>query len=213
MNTLYILGGPPRIAKTTIMSGIASNKTIPFITADAVEHGIRNVLTGEPHQMLRHVELSGSAEYKATITDGGQVKTFSKSGNESELTLQAVLGMLDYYGRNDQSVAVEGALFTPQTVHDLSVPNFAIKAAFVGFTNPNQADQIIAFARANPHDWINEWLRNDNHDETKLREWVTKQAHVSKKLKSDAEKLGYQFFDISTMSFEQYQTAVQHAYK
>ncbi|MGH7238591.1 MAG: hypothetical protein ACREHG_00845, partial [Candidatus Saccharimonadales bacterium] len=60
---------------------------------------LRNVLTGEPHQMLRHIELNGQAEYKASITEGGEMKPFSNKGTESELTLQAILGMIDYHGR------------------------------------------------------------------------------------------------------------------
>src|ERR1700683_5638494 len=102
MNTLYILGGPPRTAKTTIMLGLAPEKKIQIIATDAVEHGLRNVLTGEPHQMLRHIEFNGYAEHKTSITEGGERKAFSNKGAESELSLQAILGMLDYYGRNNE---------------------------------------------------------------------------------------------------------------
>ncbi len=74
MNMLYILGGPPRTAKTTIMSGLAKEKGIAFIAADAIEHGMRNMLTGEPHQMLKDIELTGNAEWKTSFTDGGRKK-------------------------------------------------------------------------------------------------------------------------------------------
>ncbi len=37
MNKLYLLGGPPRTAKTTIMSGLALDRHIAFIAADAIE--------------------------------------------------------------------------------------------------------------------------------------------------------------------------------
>lgn len=209
MNTLYILGGPPRTAKTTIMAGLAKEKGIAFIAADAVEHGIRNVLTGEPHQMLRDIEITGSAEWKASFTDGGERKPFSNKGTESELTLQAVTGMLDYYRRNKESVAFEGAAFTPEWIKSLRVADFIIRAAFVGFTNPSHADQILAFAKDNPQDWINVWLEKEGGDETKIREWVARQADRCDELKSEAEQLGYPFFDISTMPFEEYVTAAQ----
>jgi len=209
MNTLYLLGGPPRTAKTTIMSGLAKEKGIAFIAADAVEHGMRNVLTGEPHQMLRDIELTGSAEWKTSFTEGGERKPFSNKGTESELTLQAVIGMLDYYRRNKESVAFEGAAFTPEWVKTLKASEFTIRAAFVGFTNPAHADQILAFAKANPHDWINVWLEKDGGDETKIREWVAKQTEKCIELKAEAELLGYPFFDISTVPFEQYVNSAQ----
>src|ERR1039458_488935 len=210
MNTLYILGGPPRTGKTTIMSGLASERHIAFIAADAIEHGLRNVLTGEPHQMLRNIELSGSAEHKTSFTEGGERKPFSNKGTGSELTLQAIIGMLDYYRRNNESVAFEGAAFTPKWVKELTLGDFTIRAAFVGYTNPAHADVLIAHAKDNPHDWINVWLRNDNGDETKIREWVARQSKVCKNLKFEAELQGYPFFDIFAMPFEEYVTSVQN---
>ena len=209
MNTLYILGGPPRTAKTTIMSGLAKERGIAFVAADAVEHGMRNVLTGEPHQMLREIELSGSAEWKTSITEGGERKPFSNKGSESTLTLQAIIGMLDYYRRNNESVAFEGAAFTPRWVKNLELTDFIIKVAFVGFTSTAHADSVIEYAKRNPHDWINTWLENDNGDETKIREWISKQTEKCADLKSEAEELGYPFFDISTTPFEQYVASAQ----
>lgn len=210
MNTLYLLGGPPRTAKTTIMSGLAKEKGIAFIAADAVEHGMRNVLTGEPHQMLRDIELAGSAEWKTSFTEGGERKPFSNKGSESDLTLQAIIGMLDYYRRNNESVAFEGAAFTPKWVKDLTVSDFTIRAAFVGYTNPKHADSIITHAKANSHDWINVWLENDGGDETKVRDWVTRQSEKCVELKAQAEELGFPFFDVSNMPFDEYVTSVQH---
>ena len=209
MNTLYLLGGPPRTAKTTIMTGLISEKHVQFVAADAVEHGLRNVLTGEPHQMLRDIEISGSAEHKTSFIDGGQRKPFSNNGTESELTLQAVIGMLDYYRRNNESVAFEGAAFTPEWVENLKLEGFTIRAAFVGYTNPTHADKIIDHAKENPHDWINVWLEKENGDETKIREWVINQSIQCQKLKSAAELLGYPFFDISNVPFPEYIASVQ----
>lgn len=204
MSTLYILGGPSRTAKTTIMSGLASDRHITLIAADAVEHGLRNILTGDPHQMLRDIELTGSAEWRTSVTEGGERKTFFVKCSEPELTLQAVIGMIDYYRRNIESVAFEGAAFTPKWVKGLDSSDLTIRAAFVGYTNPDHADAVIAYAKANSHDWINAWLEKDNGDETKVREWVTKQSEKCLDLKSRAEELGYPFFDISAMPFEQY---------
>lgn len=210
MNTLYILGGPPRTTKTTIMSGLAKELGIAFIAADAVEHGMRNVFTGEPHQMLRNIEFTGSAEWKASITEGGERRPFTNNGTESELTLKAIIGMLDYYRRNNESVAFEGAAFTPEWVKNFRLSEFAIRAAFVGFTNPSHADQALAFAKDNPHDWINKWLESEGGDETKIREWVAKQSDQCAELKSEAERFGFPFFDISTAPFEQYIASAQN---
>lgn len=210
MNTIYILGGPPRTAKSTIMSNVASERHITYLAADAIEHGIRNILTNEPHQMLRGVEFTGIAEHKTSITEGGDKKTFSYKGTGSDLTLQAIVGMLDYYRRTSESVAFEGAVLTPKWAKGLNIGDYMVRAAFVGYTDPAHADTIIEYAKANPSDWINGWLNNDGGDETNVRAWVSEQSAKCIELKSQARELGYPFFDISTMPFEQYIVSAQH---
>ncbi len=206
---MYLLGGPPRTAKTTIMSAMVAERKIQFIPADAVEHGLRNVLTGEPHQMLRHIELNGQAEHKASITEDGKMKPFSNQGTESELTLQAIIGMIDYYRRNNTSIAFEGAAITPTWVSNLNIANLTIRAAFVGYTQPSHANSVIAYAKDNSDDWINDWLENEGGNETKIREWIAKQTDKCLSLKAQAEEYDYPFFDISTQPFEKYISSVQ----
>ena len=104
MEILYILGGPPRTAKTTIMTDISVEKRLPIIATDAINHGIRNVLTGQPNQMLRHVEFSGQAEHKTSVSAGGEMLPFSGNGIEADFTIKAIVGMLAYYRKNHNSV-------------------------------------------------------------------------------------------------------------
>lgn len=210
MNTLYLLGGPPRTAKSTIMSALTAERHVTFIPADAIAEGLRNVFTGMPAQMLRHIELSGSAEHKASITEGGERKPFANKGSEAELALQAMLGMVDYYGSKGSSVAFEGAAITPYWVAGLDITDLTVRAAFVGYTETSHADAIIAYAKQNPGDWINEWLASEKGDETNLRSWVAEQAVKCVNLKNQAEALNYPFFDISTQPFPAYVSAVQN---
>lgn len=210
MGTVYLIGGPPRTGKTTIMREVARRSDAQFVATDAVEHGFRNILTGKPHQMLRHIKLQGTAEHKTSISEGGDMKAFSNEGTESEMMLQIVEGMLDYYERNNDSIALEASDFSPEWVSGLSFENFEIRAAFVGYTDASHADAIITHAKQNPDDWINGWLKQEHGDETKIREWVTRQAEKCKQLQIDAENFGYPFFDVSTMPFEEYKRLTQN---
>jgi hypothetical protein len=208
MNTVYLLSGPPRTAKTTIMNSLIAETKVQLIAADAIEHGLRNVLTGQPHQMLRHIEISGTAEHKASLTEVGEQKPFANSGTESELVLQAVIGMLDYYRRNMESVAFEGTDFSPLWVSSLDIPGFIIKVAYVGYTDASHIEAVLAHAKNNEHDWINDWLQNEAGVEIKIRNWVKEQSVKCGQLKIEAESHGYPFFDISTQSFEDYKSSV-----
>lgn len=208
MNTLYLLSGPPRTAKTTIMNSLVTETKVQLIAADALEHGLRNVLTGEPHQMLRGIEINGFAEHKTSFTEVGERKPFTNKGTESELLLQAIVGMLDYYRRNKESAAFEGTEFYPTWVSSLDMPGFVIKAAFVGYTNASHIEPLLAHAQNNKHDWINEWLQQDGGDDTKIRAWVQKQTAKSQQLKLEAQSHGYPFFDISNQPFDSYKSSV-----
>lgn len=208
MSTIYIVSGPPRTGKTTIVHDLIAQTKVQAIAADALEHGLRNVLVGEPHQLLHDIEFSGTAEFKSSFTEIGGRKAFSKSGTESSLLLDMIIGMFDYYRRNNESVAMEGTEFSPQWLASLNIPDPTIRAAFVGYTDPSHADSVLAHARNNQHDWINEWLQQDEGDETNIREWIDKQAIKCQELKHEAGSLGYPFFDISGQSFEKYKTSV-----
>jgi hypothetical protein len=208
MNTLYLLSGPPRTAKTTIMNSLVAKTSVQLVAADALEHGLRNVLIGEPHQMLRAVEFSGSAEYKSSFTEVGERKSFSNSGTESTLLLEMIIGIFDYYRRNDESVALEGTEFSPQWISSLDLPDFTIKAAFVGYTDPSHAESILVHAQENEHDWINDWLQDEGGDDTKIRAWIKEQSIKCSQLKLEADSYGYPFFDISTQPFEDYKSSV-----
>jgi hypothetical protein len=204
MNHLYLLGGPPRTAKSTIMSGIAQEKGIPLIATDAVQEGLRNVFINDPYQMLRGIEFEGTAEYKTSIEGGGAKKHFKKHSTEADLTREAILGMLDHYARNNTSVAIEGSLITPLWAKELDTEEFIVHAAFAGYTQQSHAEAILAFARDNPDDWVAQWLRAGNGDETRIRAWVAKQSDQCKKLQNEAETNDFPFFDISTQPYKEY---------
>jgi hypothetical protein len=208
MNTIYLLNGPPRTAKSTIMNSLITTTKVQLIAGDALEHGLRNVLTGEPHQLLQEIEFSGTAEYKSSFTEIGERKPFSNSGTESTLLLQMIVGMLDYYRRNKESVAFEGTEFSPKWVYSLDVPGVVVKAAYVGYTNAQHIDSILSHAQKTEHDWINEWLQKDDGDDSNIRAWVQKTAQKCSELKSEAEAHGYPFFDISKQPFEDYKSSV-----
>jgi len=204
MNQLYLLGGPPRTAKSTIMARVVKEQGIPLISTDAVQAGLRNVFINDPYQMLRGIEFAGAAEYKSSIETGGDTRQFSKKSDEANLTREIILGMLDHYARNEMSVAIEGSLVTPEWATELDVVEFAVRAAFVGYKAPSHADSILAHARDNPKDWINQWLEIEHGDETRIRAWVAKQAVASKQLKIDADAAGYPFYDMSKRDFRAY---------
>lgn len=208
MNTVYILSGPPRVGKTTIMKNLVAATHVQLVAADAIEHGLRNVLTGEPHQLLRDITFQGTAERRISIAEGGEHKPFSNGGSEADLLIQFIEGMLDHYRRNKESVAFEGTDLLPNWAATLNIPGFTVKAAYVGCTDASHVEAVLSHARDNAHDWINDWIKAEGGDDTKIRAWVQSQAARCQQLKLDAERHGFPFFDVSKQSFESYTASV-----
>ena len=154
--------------------------------------------------MLRQIELRGLAEYKTSVTEGGEMKPYSNRGTEAELILEAVLGMLDYYERSETSVAFEGTVFTPDWVSNLQLANLTVRAAFVGYTDATHVEAMLKHAKNDPSDWLNQWLSDEGGDESTIRAWASKQVTMSKQIQKDAAEHGYPFFDISRYPFDDY---------
>lgn len=208
MNTVYILAGQPRAAKSTIMQGLIPKLGVSCVAADAIDAAIRNMLIGDSYQLLRTVEFTGQAEYKTSIATGGVMKPFSHKTTEIGLAHKALEGIIEHYVRHNTDIAIEGFL-TVAWVNSLKLPSYDVKAAFAGYTDISHADTIISHAKEVPHDWINEWIEKEDGDETAIREWITRVVNRSKQQKVEAEAHGYPFFDISTQPFQEYVASIQ----
>ncbi|MBP6962455.1 hypothetical protein KBB49_02880 [Candidatus Saccharibacteria bacterium] len=209
MNKLYLVGGPTRVGKSTIMEGLVKKHPMHLIATDAVQQAVRSLFVDDPFQILQSVEYRGYTKFKKF--GKGEVKeNFEKSGNEVELTQRALIGMLDHYRRNKLDVAMEGFHITPEWVSTISLKGYDVVPAFVGFNSADHTDNIVAHAKQNKHDWINEWLERHNNDVELLRKRLGEQAEINKKTAKKARELGYPYFDITSMPFEEYVETVQN---
>ncbi|MGZ6004963.1 MAG: hypothetical protein ACXWLH_02325 [Candidatus Saccharimonadales bacterium] len=209
MNNLYFLGGPPRVGKSVIMESVVREHPMQLIATDAIQHGFRNILINNPHQILKQVNISGTAELKKPNEPGAK-QEFSKTAHEQDFARAMILGMLDHYARNRMDVAVEGVIVTPEWVRSLNLADFSIRAAFVGYKDPNHVDAVIDFAKQNEADWINKWLSNEDGDKTSLRAWFAEQAKSNYEIAKSAEQYGFPYFDITEQPFDAYLATVKN---
>lgn len=205
---LYLLGGSNRAGKSTIANGLLENLHAPLIHTDSVIEGLRTMFTGDSaYKKIEEVAL----DVRGTIqrSKGDQLFQTSRVAQIDDLSRLTLLGMISYNYRNNMDLILEGSLITPEWVKSLNFPNYNIRAAFVGYTNPSHADFILKHAKQIPHDWINYRLKADGGSEEGVRAWITEQAEVNKKQAQTASELGYQYFDITQQPFDQYVRNVQ----
>ena len=101
---VYLLGGPPRIGKSTIMSKVMKEKAITLVSVDAIQEGVRALFYEDPFQILRDVAFSGEVEYFDRQTKTIQTKAASFKGDEQELARRSVIGFIDHYRRSLQDI-------------------------------------------------------------------------------------------------------------
>ncbi|MEI8339418.1 MAG: hypothetical protein WCF94_02015 [bacterium] len=184
MNKLYIIGGPGRCGKTTIMREFLDKKKVVAVSSDAVRAGFRYL------------------NKKVLQTN------YSVNEIDDELTWQMMVGIILYYNHKNISLVLEGVVFTPDRVKSLELSNLEVRAVFVGFVEDNHIDSIIEFAHENK-DWVYDNITKvNNGDDSEIRKMFKQDQENSKQSLLKAKEYGYSFFSIDNKPFEDYKKQV-----
>ncbi len=203
MGTLYLLGGLARSGKTTVFKEIVFKKPIISVTTDSLRASVRNVLLDEPYVTVEEIAFNGTARFRRPGSLEIVEKKFTSEANEDELTWKAVLGFINPYDRKDIDVFVEGIAITPERVSKLQLKNLTPRAAFLGFSDPHYIDTIIKHAHEQKN-WVYTVIQEHGGDESEVRRWFAESLEKNKELERMAKEHGYQYFDASSKSFEEY---------
>ncbi len=207
MSTLFIVGGPPRAGKTTIVGKFLEQNPMPSTSTDALRGAVRNALFDEPYVTVEELSFEGHVEFRRPGNKERIKKAFHSDVHEDELAWKAAVGLIDHYDRENQSLILEGMAFGPEQVRKLKLTNLAVKVLFVGYGTETHADRILEHAKDNPHDWVNEWLKETDGDETEIRDWVAKEVEKSNTNAQLAAEYGYGYFDVTSQPFDDHVNA------
>lgn len=214
MSNLYFLGGAPRTGKSTIVADMSKRHPLTVIATDAIAEAVRNMLTDDPFRILREIKIEGYVKYKDPETDKIHTKNLDEypqhgyPQHANHLVLRGILGMLDHYKAGKGDVLVEGCIFEPDWISRHPFEGFKVRAAFVGFSDEAQIDEIIQYAKSNESDWINDLLRRYDDKDAPVKERLNKYIESSLLTEKAAQARGYGYFDKSTMPFEEYRKSV-----
>jgi adenylate kinase family enzyme len=201
-HTVYFIGGPGRVGKTTVAEEILRRKHLVVISSDAIRAGIRKVLIDE-------VSFKGKAKFRRP----GDLRTheiaFTRARmTDDELAWIGVIGLLEGYDRKNRvDVLVEGIVVTPEQVHRLKLKNLVTRAAFIGYTNESHLASILAYSKKEK-DWVYKSIQDHGGSDAHLKPWARQEMAKSATMKKLAKKFGYKYFELSGQSFEQTTRAV-----
>lgn len=204
-HTLYVIGGPPRSGKTIIAHRLMRRKPLVLISTDATRSIIRSVFLGEGRVSVDRLSFRGTARFRRP----GSLKTHQVSfakvvRDEDALAWQGIKGAIQGYDRiNKIDLLVEGIAVTPERLARLKLKNLVLSPVFMGYSDVSHADSVLAYSKKN-RDWVYTWLKERKGDDSHVRAWVQKKVAYSRKIKKNAERLGYKYFDVTARPFEKH---------
>ncbi len=199
--TLYLIGGMARVGKSHVARAVIHRKRIATARTDIIRAAIRKAFTGESYIAIHDGYLRGAItfhrpgslkEHRLTIT--------RKHWDENEMIWQGALGFIETYDRHKENLLIEGVAITPERVHGLRLKNLRVRAVFLGYENESQIEAILAHSRKK-NDWIQRVIEEHGGDEAPARRGLRKGIAKSVRLRRQAKRFGYGYFDVSAGSF------------
>jgi 2-phosphoglycerate kinase len=204
-HTVYFIGGPARVGKTTVAEKIMRRHPLIMLSTDGIRSAINNIFLGESHVSLEGISFKGTAAFRRPGSLKIYKKAFAKTNQDrDDLAWLGALGLIEAYDRaNKIDVLVEGNAVTPERVHQLKLKNLTIRSAFIGYNNESHLSSILAYSKKKK-DWIHRWIQEHDGDDTHVKKWVREKVARSVMIKKLAKKFGYGYFDVSKNPFNKH---------
>lgn len=209
MSKLIIIGGLSRTGKSLISRKISRLLDLScYLSADALVAASLNLLVGKPYAHIHNIDFQAQAKISSPGDSNRHVESVKASVSNmsgSDLAWESAKGLIDHYDLNDQSILIEGVSLTPERINSIKLKNLELRAVFLGYSKLSHSVNIINYAKDNPVDWINVWLKENDNDLDAFDLWVKKQIETNNETSRSANKYGYGYFDITSVDFKKYQ--------
>ncbi|MCX6712881.1 MAG: AAA family ATPase [Candidatus Vogelbacteria bacterium] len=190
---IYLIGGPPKCGKTTLAKKLATEYQIPWISADTLQN-IVWVCTPEekrpelfPHSFLRR---ESNDELYSKYSAKQIVENYITQG---KTTYDAISMVAETYLTDEDDFIVEGYQITPEVVNRIfeKFGREQVKAVFLVKYDEHKFVQDI-HKSTTPNDWV---LRKTKEAATfgKIAKMI---AEYSRYFEDEAERLGFQVFNM-----------------
>jgi hypothetical protein len=166
---IYLIGGAPRVGKTTLARMLLERKGVPFIPADVLANAL-------------------SKTYPELEVGFGSFGRWDQIPEKFYPFFRKVVRGLRHHHAD---FTVEGDSFFPQQAHQLlqeSKEEIKIKACFLG-ASATTLENIRKYALS---DWVGEL---PEEQQQALPHWIVEKSQM---FKTESEKYGIPYFDVAT---------------
>lgn len=199
---IYLLGGPPRVGKSTIARTFARQRGISAVSTDALGAVLEAVLDPTAAPGLRAVTPWSAAREEARATEMAEdpARRLRQQLEESDAVWRAVEPFVGCERAQGRDVVMEGVAILPARGAELS--ELDVRCVFVGYQGAGLVDRIRGSARGHPHDWIRD--AGDRYVDAFAAFVVEMSRHVE----AEARRHGLPYVPMEARPFDE---AVVHA--
>ncbi|PIR89461.1 MAG: hypothetical protein COU07_00990 [Candidatus Harrisonbacteria bacterium CG10_big_fil_rev_8_21_14_0_10_40_38] len=194
----YFLGGPPRVGKSIIAFALADKVHGHVVSTDAIRNAARKTSFQKDGDLFI-VEKTETVSEKEWIENhlNNPKKIVEYQNRESKALWSSIESFCNSFCEDDTVHIVEGVAIISSLVAGMK--NKPENVVFVGNTSENHLKSLLEHVRDFPR---KDWMSALGYSEERIEAMASFIKEMSLYFKSEAEKYGFPYFEISDDNFQ-----------
>ena len=193
---IFLLGGPPRVGKSTISGKILKKHAVSVVSTDSLGAVLENVLSPEAVPDLFIFDKFGKLPLaqRVKLITKNPAKLIDYVRKESYVVWKAVESFTRRENDEGRDALIEGVAVLPELISQLEdIPH---RIVFIGNQGDNHKEDIERFAKANENDWM-----HDIGDQY-IGAYTLFVKLMSAYIEQEAKKYGFEYIEMDKEPFE-----------
>lgn len=195
----YFIGGAPRVGKSLLSLALAKNISGHIVSTDSIVSAAKKACTDKTSDLfiLNTTEPVSDHEWMRAHRDEPQL-TIDHQNRQSIAAWPSITAFCNSFVEDDLNHVVEGVHLLPSLIAKLEHrPDHVF---FVGNTNPEHATNMLHHAQTYPE---KDWMAAVGYSEEKIRAMAVFVVAMSRYFKSEAERLGFEYYELGDRPFDE----------
>jgi 2-phosphoglycerate kinase len=197
LNRTYFIGGPPRVGKTILSFALADKIRGHVVSTDSIRNAAKKACSDKESDffIINRTENISEDEWLKNHLEHPEI-TVEHQNRESRAIWPSLVSFCNSFCEDDAVHILEGVALLPSLVYEMK--NRPANVFFVGNTNTEHVKAMNEHAVNFPD---KDWMIALNYSSKKIEGMANFVKAMSFYFKSQAEKYGFPYFEISDDDF------------
>ena len=198
LDRTYFIAGPPRVGKTILSYMLAEKIKGHVVSTDAIRDAVKKAVTDKSGDLfrLRRENSLTEEEWLNEHLNHPEI-TIENQNAESMAFWTSVVAFCGAFCEDSAKHIVEGVALLPSLVAQME--NKPKHIIYVGNTNPAHFKSMLEYGQKFPEQ---DWMASLGYSEKRIEGMANFVRVMSLYFKSEAEKYGFPYFEISDEDFD-----------